>query len=107
MQNITADQPSGDVAPELFEHDEETELHRSILSFHEDLDRLLPDNQINGAFEAMAPIADTLDRFFLEVLVMAEEPRIRANRISLLKLLGRDFLTLADLSKLQIDGGEK
>ena len=45
-----------------------------------------------------------LDRFFVEVLVMAEDERIRANRIALSKTLGRDFLRLADLSKLQIEG---
>ena len=47
-----------------------------------------------------------LDRFFVDVLVMAEDAAVRRNRIALLKLLGRDFLLLADLSKLQIEGGE-
>ena len=106
VQNITADQPEGEVAPGLFEHDEETELYTSILEFQGALEKYLPAHEITGAFEAMAPIADVLDRFFVEVLVMADDPAVRHNRISLLKQLGRGFLTLADLSKLQIDGGE-
>ncbi len=106
VRNITDSQPDGTVDPALFEHDEERELLSSIQDFHSALERLLPAHRVDEAFEAMIPIADTLDRFFVEVLVMADDTDIRANRIALLKMLGRDFLTLADLSILQIDGGE-
>ena len=43
-------------------------------------------------------------RFFAEVLVLCEDQRRSGNRIALLKSLGRDFLTLADLSRLQTEG---
>jgi glycyl-tRNA synthetase beta chain len=55
----------------------------------------------------MEPLADVLERFFVEVLVMCEDAKLRANRIALLKELGREFFKLADLSKLQVEGGEK
>ena len=106
VRNITDNKPEGNIDPSLFEHPEEKELHDAILEFHAALERLIPEHRVTEAFEAMIPIADTLDRFFIEVLVMAENENVRANRIALLKLLGRDFLTLADLSILQIDGGE-
>lgn len=106
VRNITDGKVEGDVDPSLFEHEEETDLHDAVLKFHTALERLLPEHRVTEAFEAMIPIADTLDRFFIEVLVMADNKDVRANRIALLKLLGRDFLTLADLSILQIDGGE-
>jgi len=106
VRNITDGKADGEVNPSLFEHSEETELHDAVLEFHTTLEDLLPEHRVTEAFEAMIPIADTLDRFFIEVLVMADNENIRANRIALLKLLGRDFLTLADLSILQIDGGE-
>ena len=106
VRNITDGKPEGQVDPSLFEHSEERELHDSILEFHVALERLLPEHRVTEAFEAMIPIADTLDRFFVEVLVMAEDSEVRANRIALLKMLGGDFLALADLSILQIDGGE-
>lgn len=106
VRNITDGKAEGQVNPALFEHAEERELHDSILEFHAALERLLPEHRVTEAFEAMIPIADILDRFFVEVLVMAEDSEVRANRIALLKMLGRDFLALADLSILQIDGGE-
>jgi glycyl-tRNA synthetase beta chain len=106
VRNITDGHDGGEVDPSLFEHDEEKELFESIKTFHTDLERLVPEHRVTEAFEAMIPIADTLDRFFIEVMVMAEDEKIRANRIALLKQLGEDFLTLADLSILQIDGGE-
>ena len=55
----------------------------------------------------MEPLADVLERFFVEVLVMCDDGRLRANRVALLKGLGRQFIKLADLSKLQIEGGEQ
>ena len=106
VRNITDAYADGEIDPSLFEHAEESELHGKIIDFHTALEQLLPEHRISEAFQAMVPIADTLDRFFDEVLVMAEDSNIRANRIALLKTLGQDFLTLADLSKLQIDGGE-
>ena len=57
--------------------------------------------------ECRNELAGVLDRFFETVLVMAEDPAVRGNRIALLKALGRDFLALADLSKLQVEGDEK
>jgi glycyl-tRNA synthetase beta subunit len=67
---------------------------------------MIPANRVVEAFEAMEPIADVLERFFVEVLVMSEDEQQRANRIALLKQLGQEFTQLADLSKLQVEGGE-
>jgi glycyl-tRNA synthetase beta chain len=107
VQNITADQPDGEVAETRFEMDAERDLWEAVQTFHRRLAELLPERRVDDAFAAMAPMADVLDQFFLDVLVMAEDPSVRTNRIALLKTLGRDFLTLADLSKLQIEGGDE
>ena len=104
---ITADQPDGEVDSALFEMDAERDLWQAVQAFHARLAELLPARQVDQAFEAMAPMAEVLDQFFLDVLVMAEDAAVRTNRIALLKTLGRDFLTLADLSKLQIEGGDE
>jgi glycyl-tRNA synthetase beta chain len=106
VRNITDGQPDRGVDPELFEMDEEGELHRTTVDFAEQLEKLLPEEKVEEAFAAMEPIADILERFFVEVLVMCEDERVRMNRIALLKELGRKFLELADLSKLQVEGGE-
>ncbi len=107
VRNITADQPDGDVDPALFEQAEERELYEATQVFRAALQELLPDRRVEEAFQSMEPLADVLERFFVEVLVMCEDEKVRANRIALLKNLGRDFSELADLSKLQVEGGEK
>ena len=107
VKNITADQPDAAVDPALFAQPEEGELHEATRTFRSALEKLLPQRKMDQAFAAMEPLADVLERFFVEVLVMCEDDTLRANRVALLKELGRDFSELADLSKLQVEGGEQ
>ena len=93
--------------PSLFAQAEEEELHRHAEAFGEQLNECLAAGRFDDAFAAMAELADVLERFFVEVLVMADDEAIRTNRISLLNVLRTQFLTLADLSKLQIEGGDE
>ena len=53
----------------------------------------------------MGELAEVLDRFFVEVLVMCDDDTNRDNRVALLTNLRNDFKNLADLSRLQVDGG--
>jgi len=106
VRNITDGQPDAEVDPEIFEQTEERELHEATREFGRALEDLLPERRVEEAFTAMEPLADILERFFVEVLVMCEDERVRDNRIALLKELGRLFMNLADLSKLQVEGGE-
>jgi glycyl-tRNA synthetase beta chain len=107
VHNITDGQSDASVDPSLFEQPEELEIHKATLGFRGALDELLPERRVDEAFASMEPFADILERFFVEVLVMCEDERIRGNRIALLKELGRNFSALADLSKLQVEGGEQ
>ncbi len=107
VRNITEGQPDAEVDAGLFEHAEERELHEATEDFQDALDRFMPERRVDEAFAAMEPLADVLERFFVEVLVMCESEDVRSNRIAILKQLGREFSTLADLSKLQVEGGEE
>jgi glycyl-tRNA synthetase beta chain len=49
---------------------------------------------------SFASVRQAVDRFFDEVLVMAEDPGLRANRLALLDYLVRPVLRIADISKL-------
>lgn len=106
VRNITDGQPDGEVDVGLMDQDEERELYEATSEFQATLERLLPERRVEEAFSAMEPLADVLERFFVEVLVMCEDEEVRSNRIALLKQLGRDFSKLADLSKLQVEGGD-
>jgi len=47
-----------------------------------------------------------LDRFFVEVLVMAEDENVRRNRIALLQAIGRTASRTAKLSEVVVDKAE-
>jgi glycyl-tRNA synthetase beta chain len=53
-----------------------------------------------GALKLLAALKAPVDRFFDEVMVMAEEPLVRANRLGLLNTLGRLMNCVADISQL-------
>jgi glycyl-tRNA synthetase beta chain len=107
VRNITEGQPDTAVDPEIIDQPEEQQLLEATRRFQDALEELLPEKRVDEAFAAMEPLADILERFFVEVLVMCENEQKRNNRIALLKDLGRQFMGLADLSKLQVEGGEK
>ncbi len=106
VRNITDGQPDGTVEPELFQQAEEGELHDNTVAFARKLGESLATQRFGDAFAAMAELADVLEKFFVEVLVMHDDEKLQRNRIALLKTLGREFEKLADLSKLQIEGGD-
>ncbi len=53
------------------------------------------------AMHEMATLRDTVDTFFDKVMVMAEDKKLRDNRLALLNRLRNLFLTVADISVLQ------
>ncbi len=107
VKNITEDAAETAVNPALFETDEERELHAASEVFAGKLSDCVGARRFDDAFLAMGELAEVLDRFFVEVLVMSEDEKIRDNRVALLTKLRSDFMTLADLSRLQVDGGNQ
>ena len=81
--------------PALFEHDAERELHDG---------RGAASSGSDGGYEArlraLAGLRAPVDRFFDDVLVMAEDPQVRANRLGLLAQTLSLFYRIADISKL-------
>jgi glycyl-tRNA synthetase beta chain len=52
------------------------------------------------SLRVLAGLRESVDRFFDEVMVMAEEPLVRANRLALLGALAAQMNRVADLSRL-------
>ena len=53
-----------------------------------------------AALKRLAALKAPVDRFFDEVMVMAEEPLVRANRLGLINTLGRLMNSVADIGQL-------
>jgi glycyl-tRNA synthetase beta chain len=58
------------------------------------------EGDYTSALLALAELRGPADRFFDEVLVMAEDDAVRRNRLALLKTIHAAFLRVADLSRL-------
>ena len=56
------------------------------------------------ALEVIAALRPDVDKFFDQVMVMAEDESIRKNRLALLSELLREFSTIADFSELGAEG---
>ncbi len=57
-------------------------------------------NDYAGALLALASAKPAVDRFFDDVMVMADDPAIRANRLALLRGVAQTMNRVADISKL-------
>ncbi len=88
------------VDPALLQHSAELELARALEGLREDVEAMLSDRRYEAALRRLATLRPQVDAFFDGVMVMAEEPALRANRLALLAALQRLFLETADLSRL-------
>ena len=93
----------GAILPELFEHDAERELYRALREAASKVQAEKRAGHYRAALEVIAGLRKTVDRFFDDVLVMAEREEVRKNRLCLLAELLREFSTIADFSEI---GGE-
>ena len=62
---------------------------------------LLAQHDYAATLTRLAALRNDVDAFFDSVMVMCDDPDLRANRLALLNMLSEQFLTCADISKLQ------
>lgn len=62
---------------------------------------LLEQRDYQGTLNRLAQMEPVVNDFFDHVMVMCDDLDLRANRLALLALLSEQFLTCADISKLQ------
>ncbi len=79
----------------------ERELADQVAAQREAVRPLLDNGDYTEALRRLAGLRAVVDAFFDQVLVMAEDPAVRANRLALLSGLRGLFLEVADISRLQ------
>jgi glycyl-tRNA synthetase beta chain len=78
----------------------ETDLHRAWERVRGAVERACDARRYDQALETLVGLADPIDAFYDKVLVMADDPAVRGNRLALLKGIRDTFLRVADFSKL-------
>jgi len=91
---------SGAVAVNALREPAEKALHEALAGVVADIDRALGKRDYAAALARLATLRPAIDGFFDTVMVNAEDPAQRRNRLALLTGLRAQFLRIADLSCL-------
>jgi len=103
IANITQDHDSTNVDPAILEHDVERRLNDLAELASSQIAELVADRRYRDALQSFAALAPELETFFKEVMVMVDDPRVRANRKSLLLKVANAIRPIADVSKIVVD----
>jgi glycyl-tRNA synthetase beta chain len=87
-------------AEEKFESDAEIAIWNELRRLASSYLPLRKQRKYLEAFRALAKVRGPVDRFFDSVMVMVDDPDVRAKRLGLLNYLLETFNTIADLSEL-------
>jgi glycyl-tRNA synthetase beta chain len=64
------------------------------------VDQAFAKADFSATLKALAALRDDVDTFFNDVMVMAEDPALRTNRLALLQSLHAMMNRVADISRL-------
>ena len=93
-------EPVGTVNQALFQEEAEGALHAAIERVRPAVEAAFASGDFTAALRDLAQLRDAVDRFFNDVMVMAEDAQLRANRLALLASLHALANRVADISKL-------
>jgi len=89
---------------EALQDDAEKQLAAQIPQTAAAVQKLRAEGDYQGALLEIARLRPAIDSFFDKVMVMAEDRRLRANRLALLQSLLNEFSTIADFSEIVTEG---
>jgi glycyl-tRNA synthetase beta chain len=84
----------------LLQEDPEEELAAQVPVTAKRVEDLRAQREYESALLEIAKLRPAIDRFFDKVMVMAEDVKLRGNRLALLQTLLKEFSTIADFSEI-------
>ena len=98
--NISRSHAAGAVDPKLFENPAEQTLFDSYLHVSQKVLQMIGLKNYPLALKELTSLRDPVDKFFEGVMVMAQDEKIRTNRLSLLAQIAGLFFRIGDFSKI-------
>ena len=92
--------PSFAVDPALLQDTAEKNLAAAVTRVQPEVDAAFAAGDFTGTLKTLAQLRDDVDAFFNDVMVMAEDIKLRNNRLALLSKLHGMMNRVADISKL-------
>ena len=87
-----------------FEHPTELALYQAIAEDQEKMLSAMNRGDYGQALDALVRLKPSIDAFFTAVMVNAEDPAVRSNRLSLLQQVDDFFNSFADFSQIVVQG---
>ena len=103
IRNIVKENRATDIKPELFTEEAEHDLYAALNELRQKSQPLLAAAEYRQALGTMLLIKEPVDRFFDQVMVMAEDQQQRQNRLNLLTALKAMILQVADIAKMNVE----
>jgi len=91
------------VDPGLLQESAEKDLLSELERVEREAQGLRELRNYTATLQAVASLKPAVDRFFDDVLVMAEDPALRENRLALMRRVGALFADVADFRKIQAE----
>jgi len=88
------------VQPALLKEPAESALSQALVAVKPQADRAFDSGDYTASLRSLAALREPVDAFFESVMVNADDPALRANRLGLLAQLHAAMNRVADLSKL-------
>jgi glycyl-tRNA synthetase beta chain len=101
IRNITKDNQTIEVNSAVFETGAERNLNDLFIDVSARMQTLIAKKDYPEALKVMLRMKQPVDAFFDEVMVMADNPEVRQNRLNLLTAIGELILQVGDISKMQ------
>jgi len=92
---------SNTVDESLLEENAEKELYKLLNTLDQKVQEFIDQANYKKALSELAALRKNIDQFFDDVMVMADDIKLKNNRIALLNILHGLFLQIADISRLQ------
>ena len=102
VKNITKDfdRPLTDEMRSILVEPAERELLKAVESRWPKIDSALQREEYREAMKELGALSGPVDRFFVDVLVMAEDRSMREARLALLTALRRTIMNIADIAEI-------
>ncbi|MBI1922339.1 MAG: glycine--tRNA ligase subunit beta [Geobacter sp.] len=98
--NIVKEPITAEVDPSLFQEEAEKTLHSAYHAVSHIVETKVADHDYLSALTEIATLKGVVDDFFDKVMVMAEDERVRTNRLALLQEVKGLFRDIADFAKI-------
>lgn len=100
LKKIKGDLPTK-VNEKLLLEDAEKNLNQTLTKLDSNVQGLIDQAKYQDALNELSTLRESVDRFFDDVMVMADDEKLKNNRLALLNNLHNLFMQIADISKLQ------